>query len=128
MSAATGEDSNATGINGDQQDNSIFSAGAVYLFRNDGDGWTQQAYIKASNNDGGINGGQGDGFGGALALSADGNTLVVGSPGEDSRATGVNGDQADNSCEEAGAVYVFKFANDRVGAAGLCEGLEYGRG
>jgi hypothetical protein len=31
----------------------------------------------------------------------------VGARGEDSAAAGVNGDQADNSLSESGAVYVF---------------------
>ena len=46
-------------------------------------------------------------FGGAVALSADGNTLAVGARGEDSNATGVNGDQNDNSAQASGAVYVY---------------------
>jgi hypothetical protein len=98
--AAPREDSNATGINGDQSDNSEESAGAVYLFRFDGVDWFQQAYVKASNT-----GGR-DGFGGAVALN--GNTLAVGAS-EDSSATGINGDQSDNSEEGAGAVYLFRF-------------------
>ena len=42
-----------------------------------------------------------------MALSADGNTLAVGAFHEDSNATGIGGNQADNSVGEAGAVYVF---------------------
>ena len=33
--------------------------------------------------------------------------MVVGAPGEDGGGKGVNGDQADNSAEDAGAAYVF---------------------
>ncbi len=40
-------------------------------------------------------------------MSRDGRTMVVGARGEDSAAPGVNGDQADNSLAESGAVYVF---------------------
>ena len=98
---APGEGGIATGINGDQADNSAPSAGAVYVFSRSGTTWTQQAYIKASNSD------EGDNFGSAISLSADGSTLVVGAPGEGSIATGINGDQADNSAPSAGAVYVF---------------------
>ena len=47
--AAYWEASNATGINGNQDDNSIPQAGAVYVFTRSGTTWTQQAYIKASN-------------------------------------------------------------------------------
>ena len=43
-----------------------------------------------------------------LVLSADGNTLVVGAKSEASDATGVNGDQANNSAPNSGAAYVFK--------------------
>ena len=48
-----------------------------------------------------------DAFGGAIALSGNGETLVVGAHGEDSAARGVGGDQADNSAFSSGAVYVF---------------------
>ena len=98
---ATDERSSATGINGDQFDNSAFRAGAVYVFTRSGSLWEQQAYVKASNTE------VDDLFGLALSLSADGNTLAVGAIREDSSATGINGDQADNSTPDAGAVYVF---------------------
>jgi len=38
-----------TGINGNQDDHSAFGAGAVYVYVRRGNGWSQQAYIKASN-------------------------------------------------------------------------------
>jgi hypothetical protein len=98
---ASGEASNATGINGVQADNSLGYAGAAYVYSYGGGVWVQQAYIKASNT------GASDGFGKTLALSSDGNTLAVGAPYEDSNATGVNGDQANNSVSAAGAVYIF---------------------
>jgi hypothetical protein len=99
---ARNEASAATGINGDQADDSAAGAGAVYVFARSGGNWAQQAYIKASNT------GASDGFAVSVALSGDGSTLVVGAPLEDSAATGTNGTQADNSAEEAGAVYVFQ--------------------
>jgi len=96
------EDGAATGVNGDEADNSALRSGAVYIFRRNSEGsWIQQAYIKASNTD------ASDHFGVSISLSADGSMLVVGSPGEDSAATGVNGDISDNSSTESGAVYVF---------------------
>jgi hypothetical protein len=49
----------------------------------------QQAYLKASNTD------AWDWFGSSVAVSGD--TVVVGAFNEDSNATGVNGDQSDNS-------------------------------
>src|SRR5439155_9191835 len=43
-----------SGINaGDQNDNSIDNAGAVYIFGRHGTTWSQEAYIKESNNDSG---------------------------------------------------------------------------
>jgi hypothetical protein len=98
---AEGEDSAATGIGGTQTDDSAANAGAVYVFARNGAVWTQQAYVKASNT------GTADAFGGAVALSADGSTLAVGALREDSAATGIGGDQADNSAADAGAAYVF---------------------
>ncbi len=55
-----------------------------------------QAYFKASNT------GAADEFGFAVALSSDGNTLVVGAPDEASA-----GIETDNSAPSAGAVYVY---------------------
>ncbi len=98
---ATGEDSNATGVNGDQSSNSADHAGAVYVFARSGTSWAQEAYIKASN------AGADDVFGTSVALSADGSTLAVGARDEDSNATGVSGDELDNSAVDSGAVYVF---------------------
>ena len=95
------ESSNATGIDGNQADNSAGGAGAVYVFTRSGSTWSQQAYVKASNTE------IGDQFGFSVALSGDGNTLAVGAYTEDSNATGINGNQADNSASSSGAVYVF---------------------
>jgi hypothetical protein len=95
---APAESSNATGINGNQSDDSAQAAGAVYIFTL-GSSWTQQAYLKASNTN------TGDLFGWSLSLS--GNDLAVGALWEDSAAIGVNGNQADNSAQDSGAVYHF---------------------
>ena len=62
----------------------------------------QQAYLKASNT------GANDRFGLSVAVSGD--TVVVGASDEDSNATGVNGNQADNSASGSGATYVFTTA------------------
>src|SRR6266571_2123465 len=95
------EASAATGIDGNQADNTSTNAGAVYVFTRSGATWTQQAYVKASNT------GAGDEFGVSVALSGDGSTLAVGAFGEASAATGIDGNQADNTAPFAGAVYVF---------------------
>jgi hypothetical protein len=97
--SAYDEDSNAAGVGGDQSDNSSDSSGAAYVFTRTGGAWTQQAYLKASNPD------AGDRFGETVAVAGD--TLVVGVPSEDSNATGVGGDQSDNSAPSSGAAYVF---------------------
>ncbi len=99
------EDSNATGINGNEADNSLYNSGAVYVFTRNNTGWTQEAYIKASNTD------AEDSFGVSVSLSVNGTTLAVGAYREDSIATGVNGNEADNSLYNSGAVYVFTRTN-----------------
>lgn len=95
------ESSSATGIDGDQANNDASESGAVYVFIRSATTWVQQAYIKASNT------GTSDQFGWAVGLSQDGSTLVVGAPGERSSATGIGGNQADNTADTSGAVYVF---------------------
>ena len=96
---AVEEDSAATGVNGDQSNNGAVFSGAAYVFTRNGTTWTQQAYLKASNT------GAEDAFGESVAISGD--TAVVGARGEGSNATGVNGNQSNNSAGGAGAVYVF---------------------
>lgn len=76
----------------------VDDAGAVYPVTIDPT-FTQQAYLKASNTE------AIDNFGFAVAVAGD--TVVVGAHREDSNATGVNGNQADNSAAQAGAAYVF---------------------
>ncbi len=113
---ATGEDSNQTTItNGTtaSADNSSLNSGAVYIYIRIGNNWTQQAYIKASNNE------PSDDFGTSVSLSGD--TLVVGATGEDSYQTTItNGTTAssDNEVLNSGAVYVYK----RTGSSWVQEG------
>ncbi len=59
-----------------------------------------KAYLKASNTE------AGDRLGDSVALSGD--TLVVGAGDEDSNATGVNGNESDNSAALSGAAYVIR--------------------
>ncbi|NJM38843.1 MAG: integrin [Akkermansiaceae bacterium] len=96
---AVGEASNAAGVNGRQKNNSAIYSGAAYVFVRNAGVWSQQAYLKASNT------GAFDFFGRSVAISGD--TLVVGAMYEESSATGVNGNQADNSASSSGATYVF---------------------
>jgi len=110
------EESAATGVNGDGNDNSLAAAGAAYVFVRSGTSWSQDGYLKASNT------GVADAFGYSVAVSGD--TVVVGAPVEDSDATGVNGSQGDGPNPEpgdstnrfdSGAAYVF--VRGPIGAA-----------
>src|SRR5262245_20512468 len=49
------ESSAAKGINGNQNDTSMYASGAVYIFKRSGATWVQQAYVKASNPQQGAN-------------------------------------------------------------------------
>ncbi len=98
--AAQKESSAATGVNGDQSDNSAGESGAVYVFRRGSGGvWSQEAYLKASNTD------AADWFGWSVAVYGD--TLVVGAYREDSNATEIDGDQGNSDPGYYGAAYVF---------------------
>ena len=84
--------------------------GAVYLYSRTGTSWQQQAYLRSPNNTfEGLLVIQSLRFGFALQLSADGNTLVVGSIGDNTLSTGVNGDQTLTGALQIfhGAAYVF---------------------
>lgn len=97
---AYAEDSSATGVDGDSSDNGASLSGAAYVFVRNGAGWSQEAYLKASNAE------LDDLFGGSVAASGD--TVLVGAVREDSRATGIDGDETDNSRPQSGAAYVFR--------------------
>src|SRR5436309_9119519 len=81
------ENSASKGINGNQNDHSLYSSGAVYVFTRKGDGVAQQAYIKASNPGDGAN------IGSSIAMSRDGNTSAVASYYDATTATGSNDKQ-----------------------------------
>jgi hypothetical protein len=104
---APGEASKGTGAwgsqadGGSQADNSVFSSGAAYVFAHGETSWSQQAYLKAANTE------ASDYFSLSVALNADGTTLVLGAPYEDSGAFGVDGDASDNGAGSSGAAYVF---------------------
>ncbi len=103
---AIGDGSSRTGIDPDGNDTAAPNSGAVYIFRRTDGLWVEESYIKASNT------GANDGFGQALALSADGTTLAVGASGEDSDASGVytdlpHGTEDNDGAIDSGAVYLF---------------------
>lgn len=95
------EASAAAGIDGDESDNSLPDAGAVYLFARAGESWARQAYVKAPD-------AAGDHFGESVTLSADGSTLAVGTRWEDGADVGVGGDPTNNSRDNSGAVFVYR--------------------
>ncbi len=93
------EDSDATGVNGDDEDSSETDAGAVYVFARANNDWTFEVYAKASNTD------AGDVFGAALVFAGD--NLVVGARGEDSDSEGVDSTPNEDAAD-AGAVYIVR--------------------
>lgn len=98
---ANDEDSSAQGLDGPQDNDATSASGAAYVFRRQGGAWQQSRYIKATNAE------SVDRFGESIALSGDAQTLAVGSTSEDSAATGIGGDQNDNSSASSGAVYLY---------------------
>ena len=85
-----------------------FGRGAVYVFTRAGTTWTPQpTLLRATNGEGGsVPSVPGDRFGQAVALSADGATLVVGAPHEDGSRTSTV-ENENNAAPDAGAVYIF---------------------
>ena len=73
----------------------------MYVLTRSGTTWSQSAYVKANNT------AAAEYYGNPVSLSADGAALAVGATYEDSNATGVNGDQTNNSTLNAGAVYLY---------------------
>ncbi len=120
--AAQGEDSAAAGVDADEMNNDAGGAGAAYVFSRVGDGWSQQAYIKASYPE------ENDLFGSSIAISDDGNTLVVGALDEDGGQPGINSDQADNSGRGSGATYVFTRLGENWSQQAYVKGLNTERG
>ncbi len=85
--------------NGSELDDGAADAGAAYVFRRTGTAWIQEAYLKASAID------AGDAFGTAVAIAGD--RVAVGAPGEDSTASGINGNANNDSGGDVGAVYTY---------------------
>ena len=94
-SGAPFEDSDSTGINGDELNINAPSSGAVYIFGRVGTTWTQEAYVK------GLIAETNDSFGGSVSL--DGLTLAVTASGDDSNGL----DPFNNFVQGSGAAYVF---------------------
>ncbi len=92
------------GVPGDDLQNEDGGAARVYFLDEQGQ-WQWRQTLRAPNP------GPGDRFGHAVAIS--GTRLVIGAPGEDSAATGTNGDGADDSAPDSGAAYVYRWSGLR---------------
>jgi hypothetical protein len=81
------------------------NSGAAYIYRLKDSGWTEEAYVKASD------AGQDDYFGASITLSQDGNLMAVGAPGEDSKTPNANNDTVTINGTDYllnnGGVYIF---------------------
>gem|GEM_PF-7065993 len=90
------ESSASPGIEGDELNNSADNSGAAYVFIREGEEWTQEVYLKASNVF------PYDFFGNAVSISN--NTIVIGSKfkNKDVSSGGTNNDRF------SGAVFVFQ--------------------
>ena len=96
---ASSEDSNASGVNGNQADNSSSLSGAVYVFHRTSSGWRQEAYLKAGTNQ------PEQALGAALhlipskalAINANGSLLAVGAPWQDLQGN-----------RDVGVVYIYQ--------------------
>ncbi len=96
---ARDEDSQAKGVNGPQDDDSVQDSGAAYVFERAGGTWSQTAYLKAWRPT--LN----DSFGSCIDQS--GSTVVIAADRESSGSTGVNGDPSSPIQPDSGAAFVF---------------------
>jgi len=118
--SALNEDGSITSDGQSFDNNALADAGGVYVFKRTAGTWAQQAYLKPESFK--VNTSlnpldAADGFGWSVAI--DGDTIVVGTPGNDSSATGAfNASDANvsayetaianNSTSNAGGVFVFR--------------------
>ena len=104
---APGDPSIATGINSGVDATAPETAvGAAYAFSFSGSTWKQQAYVKPLYPPPSMLSLE---FGSVVALSADGTTLAVGAPDDESPATVINGSESpDAAFSFYGAVHVYR--------------------
>jgi hypothetical protein len=78
------EDSNATGIGGNANDNSLTDSGAVYIYSRNATGdWPLVAYVKSLSSTANAL------FGYSVSVNEDGSVIAIGSPGDGSSTTGI---------------------------------------
>ncbi len=102
---APGEPTLSIGVNPTTTTVTAAGSGAAYVLRRGSAGWAQEAFVKATNTH------EGDGFGSAVALSADGLVLACGATGEDSESRGIDGNQSTLLGADSGAVFLYRFSN-----------------
>ena len=91
----------------DVPNNGCPDGGAAYVFVQDAAGaWDERQILYASNARAGI------WFGSAVAVSEDGGRIVVAAQRENNCTGGVNVDESNAACTQAGAVYVFLRGED----------------
>ena len=101
VTGAPSEDSSSTGIN-PVSDSASSSAGAAYVFTFNLGSWSESAFVKSRHTQ------AVDTFGSSVAISADGQTVGVGSPLDDSNITGVNSTPDDDgTTNQSGAIYLY---------------------
>jgi hypothetical protein len=79
-------------------------SGAVYIFVRTAGVWSAHTYIKGSNNE------YEDRFGASVALTAAGDAVAIGSPSEDSSATGIEGNETLEDALGSGAAYIYRLS------------------
>jgi hypothetical protein len=94
---ACGEDSAASGSNGDDTSNGVIESGAVFVYQRSNGQWQQSAYLKAPTAD------RAEYFGGAVAVR--GNTMLVGATRASLYVTDAAG-----TPDRPGLVYVYERA------------------
>lgn len=85
------------------------NAGAAFVLTRTGSNWSERAYLKSPVAKASINAGY-DYFGSAIAVSGDGSTIAIGTPGDGSTSTSIiYGASAatDDSGQSVGSVFVF---------------------
>ena len=98
---ARGESSGAGLIGGDELDNSQKNAGAMYVFKFNGNHWEQHAYVKSKNPQ------DSDLFGAAVTQSSNGKVVAIGASGDASAANGINAADFERSALNSGAVFIY---------------------
>jgi hypothetical protein len=93
-SVSISDDGNTAIIGAFRENTGGTQAGAAYIFTRTNSEWTQRFKLKASDAE------RDDLFGAAVAISGDGNTVIVGAAGEDSNI----------DTYRSGAVYIFRWS------------------